>query len=385
MAENNAQFDYESEFIDYIKDNCNNFNEVYKFENSNYSLFEKELIKNVNSEIDELLHKMSSPRGISPDIHVYCVNSEDVNAFCFVVNKHYYIGVTSGTYTKLMSKIEKLLEYLIKEHKLELFKDKTDCEIQALLWMYSFKMILTHEYMHIVLGHCDTICDERMFLWELDKRADKDYSKYTFGIKEMQAVEMFADDFSAKDAAWQIIYLANDITDIKYRLLIYYFSILLVFSIFCECGEEDVIHPKLSMRFHSMLASVNEIVIEDSDIERTKDDIEQIEKVIDDFMDIIKLYPEFFAYGIVTDFDRKEFDDYYLDLYNIASEVVKITNKNAMFPANEFEKIDKSVLEKLEMERDILLYASELGLSYEEGCNLIEKAKNMLEGDKGKK
>lgn len=385
MAENNAQFDYKSEFLNYIKENSNDCNELYNPENSNYSLFEKKLIKNVNSEIDELLYKMSEPRGISPDIHVYCVNSEDVNAFCFVINNHYYIGVTSGTYVKLIRKTQALSEYLVKEHKLKLYDDKTDCEIQALLWLYSFKMILIHEYMHIILGHCDTVCAERMFLREIDNSADYKLSEYIFGIKEMQAIEMFADDFSAIDAAWQVMYLANDIADIRYRLLIYYFSILLVFSIFEQYGEEDITHPKLSMRFHSMIASVNEIIIQDSDIEKTKDDIEQIEKVIEDFMEIIKLYPELFSYGIVTDFDRKEFDDYYLDLYNIASEVVKITNKKAILPANEFEKMDKSVLEELELERDILWYASENGLSYEEGCELIEKAKNLLERDKGKK
>ena len=74
------------------------------------------------------------------------------------------------------------------------------------------------------------------------------------------------------------------------------------------------------------------------------------------------------------------------EIYKLLKEDLDaITNKKAILPANEFEKMDKSVLEELELERDILWYASENGLSYEEGCELIEKAKNLLERDTGKK
>ena len=54
-------------------------------------------------------------------------------------------------------------------------------------------MILVHEYMHIILGHCDTICTERAFLWENDDIKENPLG--TFNTLSLQAIEMFADQF----------------------------------------------------------------------------------------------------------------------------------------------------------------------------------------------
>lgn len=46
-----------------------------------------------------------------------------------------------------------------------------------------------------------------------------------------------------------------------------------------------------------------------------------------------------------------------------------------MYPINEFEKMDQSILELLDWERDVLWTVQQNGMSYEEACELIAKMK----------
>ena len=334
------------------------------------SSFENELIYSVSDMVDTLFKKMSEGRGISPEIHVFCVKDEIVNAFCFVTNKHYYIGIHSATYIELIRRTQILSDYLVQNDHWGYYKNRNVSNVQALLWNYAFKMILTHEYMHIILGHCDTICEERAFLWE---NGDTEELPEILNLIELQAIEMFADEFSAIDAAWQIMMKGKDVENIKFRLLNFYLAALLVFSIFHNYSGNDITHPKLGIRLHSIITAVDDMIVKGLDVPNPKEQIEKIDNIIYVFMEIAQQYPDLFAYDIVTEYGMDEFDREYIDLYNAAADVVKITNMKAIYPIDEFEKMDQSILELLDWEKDFLYKAQKSGMSYEEACELMEK------------
>lgn len=360
---------YRHEFLKYLNDNKKTNYTIFDNSISEYSNFENELIHNVMDMVDELIEKMSEGRGISPDIHVFCVKDEIVNAFCFVTNKHYYIGIHSATYVELIRRTQILSVYLVRKGHWEYYQNKEESEVQALLWTYAFKMILAHEYMHIILGHCDTICEKGAFLWE--NNFDEETSG-TLDVMSMQAIELFADEFSAMDAAWQIT-MKKDIDSIKYALLNYYLAVLLVFSIFNNYSGTDITHPKLGIRLHSIMSTVDDTIVKGLDYPDPEVQIEKIDTVIDVFMEVVQQFPRLFAYDIVTELGVDEFDKEYIDLYNAAADVVRITNLRAIYPVNEFDKMDYSTFELLTWEREVLWEAQQNGMSYEEACELIVK------------
>lgn len=360
---------YRTEFLEYLDKNKKGSHIIFDKVDSEYSPCENELIHSVSDMVDNLIEKMSEGRRISPEIHVFCVKDDIVNAFCFVTNKHYYIGIHSATYVELIRRTQILSNYLVQNEHWEYYKNKSVSDVQALLWTYAFKMIVAHEYMHIILGHCDTICTERAFLWEND---DGEELAGTLDIADLQAIEMFADQFSAIDAAWQIM-MKKDVESIKYELLNYYLAVLLIFSIFHNYSGNDLTHPKLGIRLHSIIATVDDTIVKGLDVPDPEVQIEKIDTVIDVFMEVAQQFPRLFAYDIVTDLGVDDFDKEYIALYNVAADVVKITNLKALYPINEFEKMDQSILELLDWERDILWTAQQNGMSYEEACELIVK------------
>lgn len=368
---------YKHEFLEYLNSNESGNNIIFDEANSEYSPFENELIHSVSVIVDNLIEKMSEGRGISPEIHVFCVKDEIVNAFCFVTNKHYYIGIHSATYVELIRRTQILSDYLVSNEHLSYYQNKNVSDVQALLWTYAFKMILVHEYMHIILGHCDTICAERAFLWENEDGEEK--LAGTLNVIALQAIEMFADEFSAIDAAWQIMMKEEDIESIKYDLLNYYLAVLLVFSIFHNYSVNDITHPKLGIRLHSIMAAVDDTIVKGLGVTDAEAQIEKIDTVIDVFMEVAQQFPRLFAYDIVTELGMGEFDKEYIDLYNAAADVVKTTNSRAIYPIVEFEKMDQSTLELLNWERDFLQNAQQSGMSYEEARELIAKMRKQME------
>lgn len=362
---------FKNEFLMYLNRNKKGSYIIFDEVDSKYSSFENELIYSVSDMVDALFEKMSEGRGISPEIHVFCVKDEIVNAFCFVTNKHYYIGIHSATYVELIRRTQILSDYLVQNDHWGYYKNKNVSSVQALLWTYAFKMVLTHEYMHIILGHCDTICEERAFLWENDD-AEEELSE-TLNLIDLQAMEMFADEFSAIDAAWQIMMKEEAVESIKFELLNFYLAVLLVFSIFYNYSGNDITHPKLGIRLHSIIATVDDTIVKGLDVPDPEEQIEKIDNIIDAFMEIVQKLPSLFAYNIVTEFGVDGFDKEYIDLYNAAADVVKITNLRAIYPINEFEKMDQSIFELLDWERDFLWSAQQNGLSYEEAYELMVK------------
>lgn len=369
---------YQNEFLEYLNKNQKGSYMIFDEACSDYSHFENELIHSVSDMVVSLIEKMSEGRGISPEIHVFCVKDEIVNAFCFVTNERYYIGIHSATYVELIRRTQILADYLIQNEQWEYYQNKNAADVQALLWTYAFKMILAHEYMHIILGHCDTICAERAFLWENDDIEEKELTG-TLNLISLQAMEMFADEFSAIDAAWQVLMKEGDVQSIKYELLNYYLAVLLVFSIFHNYCGNDRTHPKLGIRLHSIIATIDDTIVKGLNVPDPEVQIEKIDTIIDVFMEIAQHFPRLFSYDIVTELGVDEFDKEYVDLYNVAADVVKITNLKAVYPINEFEKMDQSTLELLDWERDVLWTAQQNGMSYEEACELIVRMKKLKE------
>ena len=76
---------YRTEFLEYLDKNKKGSHIIFDEADSDYSSFENELIHSISDMIDNLIGKMSEGRGISPEIHVFCVKDEIVNAFCFVL------------------------------------------------------------------------------------------------------------------------------------------------------------------------------------------------------------------------------------------------------------------------------------------------------------
>lgn len=351
---------------------------LYDEKESQYSTFEKELIGNVTHMAEELIQKMSEGRGISPEIHLFCVKNELVNAFCFVTSKRYYIGIHSATYIELIRRTQILADYLIQNEELEYYRGKEATDVQALLWTYAFKMILSHEYMHIILGHCDVICSEKAFLWE--NNVAEDFSLYQqLNLTDLKAVELLADEFAAMDIAWQVLSRTETIDEIKYELLNYYLAVMLVFSIFHNYGAAEETHPKLGIRLHSIISTVDDTIVKGLEVPYPQMEIEKIDTVIDVFMEIIRQFPRLLFYDIITELGVENFDRQYLKLYNAAADLVKWTNRKAIYPIKEFEKMNESILEVLDMERDVLWNAQKNGLSYEDACDLIEKIKQQDE------
>ncbi len=66
---------YKNEILDYLNQNKSGKHEIFDVDESEYSHFENTLIQSVSTIIDELIQKMSEGRGITPNIHVFCVNN----------------------------------------------------------------------------------------------------------------------------------------------------------------------------------------------------------------------------------------------------------------------------------------------------------------------
>lgn len=120
----NQDTNYKSEFLEYLKQNGLGYQSIFAEENSKYSQLENSLITNISQSIPILIERMSEGRNISVPIHVFCIEKEEVNAFCFKTNQQYYIGIYSATYVELIRRIQTLAEYLIQNSQWEYFKNR---------------------------------------------------------------------------------------------------------------------------------------------------------------------------------------------------------------------------------------------------------------------
>ena len=98
------------------------------------------------------------------------------------------------------------------------------------------------------------------------------------------------------------------------------------------------------------MATVDDTIVKGLEYPDPEIQLEKIDEVIDVFMEVAQEFPRLFAYDIVTELGVNEFDKEYINLYNAASDVVKITNLRAIYPVNEFDKMDYSTYELLAWE-----------------------------------
>lgn len=362
-----TDFDYKSEFLCYLKQ-YGIKKEILDIDNSNYSDFHKGLIRIVDEQIDELISMMSYSRKINIPIHIYCINDNTVNAFCFITNQHYYIGIHSGVYIQLIERTQTLSESIISKGYLHYTIDDS-IELQVALWVFSVRMILSHEYMHIILGHCDWNCKTNKFLWEhsIDNNVD-DYRK-------RQALEMLADEFACMDLMNQAIYYSKNSTDaVKKNIVLYYLSILLTFSIFEEDKDNKMTdHPHLSVRWHYISSVVDSILYKHfSQInEQSLNLLEEIDEVVMDYMQIIQDFPDLFKYNIVAELSMAEVDKEYIAIFNAAADIIPQTNKKAIYPIEEIEKKSEKMWVNIFNAKDEFVNLIQMGKTYEEASEII--------------
>lgn len=210
-------------------------------------------------------------------------------------------------------------------------------------------------------------------MWEISNK--KDVVLPCCREIELQAMEMFADVFAAMDATAQILSRTSSIEEIKYELLNYYLAILLVFSIFYSYRSVENTHPRLGVRLYYMASAIDDTLVRNLDVVDPEMQMEEIDGFVDVFMEITKQFPELFAYDIVTDMAIEDIDKEFMELYNTASDILKITNQQAIYPIDEFEKMEQNTIESLNQEREILWYATQIGISFDEACRLIQEIK----------
>ena len=361
-----TDFNYKSEFLSYLK-RYGIKKEILDIDNSSYSYYHKQLIKIVDKQIADLLSKMSESREINISIHVYCMDDDTVNAFCFITNQHYYIGINSGVYIKLIENTQVLSECIIDKGYLN-FTINDSTELQVMLWTFAFKMILSHEYMHIILGHYDWSCKTRSFLWEHSDNADMD--KYC----QLQALEMLADEFACMDLMSQAIYYAeNSVDELKKNVILYYLSILLTFSVFEEKrNDKKTDHPHLSVRWHYISSVVDDILYKHFS-QRDEQSLTSLEvdEVIMDYMQIIQALPELFKYDIVAQLSMAEIDKEYISIFNAAADIIPQTNKEAIYPIKELEKKSESMWMNKFNAIDEFVDLIQNGKTYEEASEIV--------------
>ena len=362
-----VDFDYKSEFLSYLKQ-YGIKKEILDIGNSNYSDFHKELIKIVNEQVDELIYMMSYSRGIDVPIHIYCIDDDTVNAFCFITNNHYYIGIHSGVYIKLIERAQALSKHIIDKRYLN-YTIKDDIELQVTLWIFSFRMILSHEYMHIILGHCDWTCQTNSFLWE--HSIDNNTNNY----RQRQALEMLADEFACMDLMNQAIYYAkNSVDAIKKNIVLYYLSILLTFSVFEENRNNKITdHPHLSVRWHYISSVVDSILYSyfSQSNEQSSNSLEEVDEVVMDYMQIIQDFPDLFKYDIVAELSMAEVDKEYISIFNTAADIIPQTNKNAIYPIEETEKKSEDMWINIFNAKDEFIDLIQNGKTYEQASDII--------------
>lgn len=367
--------DYKNEFLEYL--NCNNLNhyKLYSEPLPNYTTIENGLIRAINREPEALITKMSESRGINPSIHVFCVQDETVDAFCFKVDWRYYIGIHTGTYVQLIRKCNIVADFLINQSGLYRYKDKQKIRLQSVLWNYAFKMMLKHEYMHIILGHCDAMAKQSHFLWENSSQVGK-IKECIYDHIDLQAFEMFADIFAVRDEIEQMMaFSKGNIEEIQYSLLSYYVSIILVYSLFAQDECEDTCHPAPGVRLYYSMAEVDDTILfylGDNAYEK----LEEIDMVVDELLYIIETLPQVLSPELLYTFKENKIDRLHLQLFNRAADIVKEINSMAIYPIEEFGKLDAKIIAQRNREREFIKFATQNDYEYDQVCELIERNKH---------
>lgn len=320
---------------------------------SNLSDEKNKLIKKLMDLSPIYLKQASKNREINIDIHLYCVKSDAVDAFCFKTNNHYYIGIHSAVFTELLKRSKDLSALIENNDQITLSESITEKgSLARWLIVYSYRIILMHEYMHIVLGHCEYVCEFYRLMWEIgnaeeDRKTDKKHITYT----DKKTLEMLADECAAMDTAIQLLQKQENISEMKEHLLIYYLGIVMFFSIFNTVGSNTYDHPGFGFRFNCITIMMDDIFLRNIKTEDPDKYVYEIDSVIDDLVQIIDYYPDFLNLKLLSYLRTNDFEEEYFSLYNTASKLINTTNKYAKFKLNEFNAMSKEEFYKYEVEK----------------------------------
>ena len=318
----------------------------------------------MSNSIDPLYQKMSELRNISDlNIYPFCFDDRNViNATCFLSpkGKNYFVGIPTGTILRLYDLLNEFL-YDEKIRDIPLLKEIMADDLFVSLYVNALHYIVKHEYMHIIYGHCLYANQRGMYYMEESCHPNQDSS-----INQMknQAMELIADVFAVKDSISQILPLCNgNITLLKQNVLIYYLSILFVFSIFyidehIDWEDPGIIHsliqeshPCISTRFFYIADAVDsELLFQFRQIseETVLKMVEEIDKVIDLVYQISAQYNKYFKMELVEPAYSKAGLIYYKNIMNACKEVVGENNDFAFYKTEGFKDIQK--VNKLEQE-----------------------------------
>jgi hypothetical protein len=311
---------------------------------------ENETINTLLERSETLISEFSKPRGIDIDVHIYCIKGSITNAFCFKTNNHYYISIYSGLFKTLLDRSKRVADYILNDSEL-LLPYKQNYIIDLLL-MSAYKSILMHEYMHIVLGHCDYVCQHLKFLYEVDKENDKKDSCIT--LEEKKAIEMLADECSCIIVGTQVIDKQNSISKMKEILLIFYLSEIMLFSAFESDNNSSIDHPVFAFRFNSIAIMLDDFLTRNISVDNPDDFIFDLDSVIDDLVSIIKACPDVLSINMLKYLIGDDFEKEYFELYNVAASLIEITNEFAAYKLDRLNPMNKDDLQNYDIQKQTL-------------------------------
>ena len=346
--------DYDSCFLEYL----NQYFPVtfYNPGGSDNPEFMDAMIEMFTREFGTLYQHMSQLRKIQPPvIHTKCICNDTINAFCFwhPIQNFCGVAVHSGTFSSLYEQLSvfahdprlKDIPYLNTIFPEDLTKQ---------LYIYALQFIGKHEYMHIILGHCRFIQEKGLGLYIGEHSlTDKDFQKNLHS----QAMERLADVYTAKDSIEQILYLSDYQTEkIKTNLLIYYLSVLHIFSLFhsgeyYDWNSPDILndllstdHPAVSMRLYYIAEAIDESLLNHykrKGFENAADIVEDIDQIINTVFEISRLFHDTFQMELIYPSYSEAGIRYNVRLYNAMPAVISACESVALFHPLNYTPVDE--------------------------------------------
>lgn len=342
---------YIKEFADYMEWDSNQIRDLVFFNGFPcLSNEENDLIKELMKISPNLLDKFSTPRDINVNIHIYCVKGNLVDAFCFKTNDHYYIGIYSEVFKKILKQSKDLSSSIMSNADVASCFNMGNNSLAARLTLCTFQMVLMHEYMHIVLGHCDLVCKSCKFMWEIGNSVEYT-EQISLSLSEQRAMEMLADECSSMSEGIKLLQNCNNIEKIKEELLIFYLGTVMFFSLFPTNGVSTATHPCFEFRFNSMAIMIDDVLLRNLNVEDPEGFVEEVDAVIDDLVRIIKISPDILNMDLLSYLVSNAFETEYFTLYNAAFELLKHSNQYARYKLDNLKPLNKSDLDNYELQK----------------------------------
>lgn len=348
---------YDDYFLEYLNQAQQKVT-YYDPRNSNCPDFMNRIIESLINVWGKLYLQMSEARHITtPVIHCKCIDDHMINAFCFwhPEQNFYGVAVTSATYIKLYEQLSAFAHDPYLKGVTYLNSISPD-DLTNHLFVYALQFIAKHEYMHIILGHCRLIQNRGSTLY-LEEHS-------TTGEKQepnlySQAMERIADYYAISDSIGQLLTLSNyNIEKIKTNLLIYYLSILHIFSLF-YAGEhydwdspyildklQSTDHPSTGMRFHYIAEAIDGTLLnhyKKEGEEKAKNIVDNIDHIMDIIFDISRQFHDLFRIELIFPLYEPPGMRYNVRLFNAMPPVISDCERFALFHPINYTPVDEDI------------------------------------------